>query len=52
MDYEVKEKGELCSCGGEIDSLYLTDSNPDIWAGKCFRCGSPFTIIFCKRLNN
>lgn len=45
MIEEVIEKGEHCGCGGDIDSLYLIQRNPDIWAGRCFQCGKRFTVI-------
>jgi len=40
---EVKEKGERCSCSGEIDCLYPIE--PDIWQGRCFVCGEKYVII-------
>ncbi len=46
IGYEVKERGERCSCNGEIDNLYITDSKPDIWRGRCFQCGRVFTVLY------
>ena len=40
---KVKEKGERCSCSGEIDCLYPIE--PDIWQGRCFVCGEKYIII-------
>lgn len=45
MNEEVVERGEQCSCGGEVDSLYLIQRNPDIRIGRCFVCGKKFTVI-------
>lgn len=42
---ETIEKGERCRCGGEIDSLYLIQSNPDVWVGRCFQCGKRLAVI-------
>jgi len=42
---EVKEDGEHCGCGGDIDRLYFISRNPDIQQGRCFRCGIPYTVI-------
>ena len=50
MSEEVKEKNERCSCGGDIDCLYLIQSKPDIWQGRCFVCGRQYIVIkrFCN----
>jgi len=40
---EAIEQGERCNCGGEVDRLYLIKKN--IWQGRCFRCGKPYTVL-------
>ena len=45
---EVKEYGERCSCGGEIERLYLVESG--IWQGRCFQCGEPYIVIGSKEV--
>lgn len=44
---EVKEHGDSCSCGGEIDKLYRLE--PSIWRGRCFQCGEQYTVIIFER---
>jgi hypothetical protein len=41
---EVKEAGERCSCGGEIDRLYELETN--VYRGRCFICGKRYTVLY------
>jgi len=48
---KVIENGERCevtNCNGEIDKRYPVKSNPDIYYGKCFRCGAEYRVVCPK----
>lgn len=40
---EVKEAGERCTCGGEIDRIY--ELEPKIHRGRCFVCGKTYNVL-------
>ena len=42
---EVIEVGQFCRCGGVVDRRYQIQQTPDVWMGKCFKCGNDFTVV-------
>ncbi len=42
-EIKVKEVGELCCCGGDIDHVYRLDDYS--WQGRCYQCGLRYTVI-------
>lgn len=51
MSSKVKEEGQHCDCGGQLDIFPSVMEHASLKKGRCFVCGAVYTVIVGSSLD-